>query len=72
MDGSDVFEFVSIAVESPNTNNSLCICTLYCPTASHTSFFYKLYTSLRMLGPHNFSSFVLLGDFNVNLPDLMR
>ena len=38
MDGSDVFEFVSITVESPNTNNSLCICTLYRPPASHTSF----------------------------------
>ena len=53
-------EFVSI-VSQP----SFCLCLFYRPPSSPVSVFDNLCTTLQIVNPADFSSFLLIGDFNV-------
>ena len=59
-------EFLSISVLSHSSFCKLCLCLFYRPPSSHVSIFDNLFHTLQILNPAKFSSFLLLGDFNVN------
>ena len=42
------------------------MCLFYRPTSSPVSIFDNFYTTLQILNPTKFHSFVIIGDFNVN------
>lgn len=44
-----------------------CISVLYRPLSSTVSFFNTFSTALLFLRPHHFSTFTLVGDFNINM-----
>ena len=46
--------------------NTFSICLFYRPPSSSVSIFDNLCTTLQMVNPAQFSTFLLLGDFNVN------
>ena len=43
------------------------VCLFYHPPSSPVSVFYNLCTTLQIINPADFSSFLLIGDFNVNI-----
>ena len=60
-------EFLSISVTSPFLNSILCICLFYRPPSSSVCIFDHLLYTLQLLNPTGyFSTFLLMGDFNVN------
>ena len=59
-------EFLSISVTSPFLNSVLCICLFYRPPSSSVCIFDHLLYTLQLLNPFYFSTFLLMGDFNVN------
>ena len=60
------FEFLSISVTSPFLNSVLCICLFYRPPSSSVCILDHLLYTLQLLNPFYFSTFLLMGDFNVN------
>ena len=65
-DANDL-EFIALSVSSGITNTvKHCVSVLYRPPSAPVSFFDNFYNTLLSLSPHQFSSFVLIGDFNVN------
>ena len=64
--GHSELELMSISISSPHSPGNHCISVLYRPPSSTVSFFDHLSSSLHKLSPHSFSSFVLIGDFNIN------
>ena len=63
---SDGLELLSISVSSNHSSGKHCISVLYRPPSSPVSFFDHLHSALQELSPHSYSSFVLIGDFNIN------
>ena len=63
---SDGLELLSISVSSNHSSGKHCISVLYRPPSSSVSFFDNLHSALQELSPHSYSSFVLIGDFNIN------
>ena len=59
--GPFALEFISI-VSQP----SFCLCLFYRPPSSPVSVFDNLCTTLHIVNSADFSSFLLIGDFNVN------
>ena len=59
-------EFLALSVTSVSVSNKFCICLFYRPPSSPVSIFDNLCTTLQMVNPTQFSTFLLLGDFNVN------
>ncbi len=65
--GSHNLEFLALSVTSMSVATKFCICLFYRPHASSpVSIFDNLCTTLQMFNPAQFSTFLLLGDFNVN------
>ena len=59
-------EMIAISVSPICGSSKHCVSVLYRPPSSPTSFFDYFSTALHSLSPHCFSSFVLVGDFNIN------
>ena len=59
-------EMIAIFVSPICGSSKHCVSVLYRPPSSPTSFFDYFSTTLHSLSPHCFSSFVLVGDFNIN------
>ena len=59
-------EFLALLLKSGAIGNSFCICLFYRPPSSPVSIFDNLCTTLQVVNPVQFSTFLLLGDFNVN------
>ena len=57
-------EFLALSVST--ISNKFCICVFYRPPSSPVSIFDNLCTTLQMINPAYFSTFLLLGDFNVD------
>ena len=66
-DGSPDLEFISVSISSGFYSEKLCLCLIYRPPSSPVSIFDDLCMSLFLLNPNQFSNFLLIGDFNVNL-----
>ena len=66
--GPHNLEFIALSVTSAlvATCNKLCICLFYRPPSSPVSIFDNLCITLQMVNPPQFSTFLLLGDFNLN------
>ena len=64
--GANDLEFLSLSLTSSGSLSKHCVSVLYRPPSSPVSFFDNLCTTLQFLSPHRFSSFVLVGDFNIN------
>ena len=64
--GPHNLEFLALSVTSVSVSNKFCICLFYRPPSSPVSIFDNLCTTLQMVNPAQFSTFLLLGDFNVN------
>ena len=64
--GPHNLEFLSISVTNVFLNHTSCICLFYRPPASPVSIFDNLITTIQLVHPVKFSTFILLGDFNVN------
>ena len=56
----------AISVSTKHVNHTSCICLFYRPPSSPVSIFDNLCTTVQLAHPVKFSSFILLGDFNVN------
>ena len=66
-DGSPDLEFLSVSILSGLYSEKLCLCLLYRPPLSPVSIFENLCRSLFLSNPNQFSNFLLIGDFSVNL-----
>ena len=66
--GPHNLEFLALSVTrtSVSVSNKFCICLFYRPPSSPAFIFDNLCTTLQMVNPAQFSTFILLGDFNVN------
>ena len=67
--GCNDLEFIALSVRSCHSSAKHCICVLYRPPSSPISFFDNFCSTLSSLSPHSYSSFVLLGDFNIDFSD---
>ena len=65
LEGSEL-EFLALSISSP-CDVKHCVSLLYRPPSAPVSFFDKLFTILHELAPFRFASFVLIGDFNVDI-----
>ena len=63
--GPHNLEFLALSVTSALVANKFCICLFYRPPSSCVSIFDNRCTTLQMVNPAQFSTFLLLGDFNV-------
>ena len=59
-------EFLALSITPISVSNKFCICLFYRPPSSSVSIFDNLCTTLQMVNPAQFCTFLLLGDFNVN------
>ena len=59
-------EFLSLSIVSQYSLNRFCLCLFYRPPSSPVSNSDNLCTTPQIVNPAKFSTFVLLGDFNVN------
>ena len=59
-------EFLALSITPISVSNKFCICLFYRPPSSSVSIFDNLCTTLQMVNPAQFSTFLLLGDFNIN------
>ena len=64
--GPNDLEFLSLSISSPCNCFKHCISVLYRSPSFPVSFFDNFCTTLQFLSPHRFTSFVLVGDFNIN------
>ena len=64
--GPHNLEFLAISVASNCINFTTCVCLFYRPPSSPVSIFDDLCTTIYSANPRKFSTFILLGDFNVN------
>ena len=64
--GQNNLEFLSLSIRLSSSVYKHCVSVLYRPPSSPVSFFDNLCTTLQHLSPHFFTSFVLVGDFNIN------
>ena len=64
--GSFDLELIVLSVSLPQSSTKHCISVLYRPPSSPVSFFDNFCNMLHSVSPHRFSSFVLVGDFNIN------
>ena len=64
--GANDYEFLSLSITSVSSLCKHCVSVLYRPPFTPVSFFDNLCTTLQFLSPHRFTSFVLVGDFNIN------
>ena len=65
LEGSEL-EFLALSISSP-CDVKHCVSLLYRPPSAPVSSFDKLFTILHELAPFRFASFVLIGDFNVDI-----
>ena len=63
--GANDLEFLSLSLTSSGSLSKHCVSVLYRPPSSPVSFFDNVCTTPQFLSPHRFSSFVLVGDFNL-------
>ena len=63
--GPHNLEFLALSVTSVSVSNKFCICLFYRPPSSPVTIFDNLCTTLQMVNPAQFSTFLMLGDFNV-------
>ena len=59
-------EFLALSVSAASVSHKFCICLFYRPPSSPVSIFDNLCITLQMINPAYFSTFLLLGDFNVD------
>ena len=64
--GPHNLEFLALSVTSTSVANKFCFCLFYRPLSSHVSIFDNLCTTLQIVNQAQFSTFHLLGDFNIN------
>ena len=64
--GPHNLEFLALSVAPNSINYTICICLFYRPPSSLVSIFDDLCTTIYLAIPRRFSTFILLGDFNVN------
>ena len=64
--GPNNLEFLSLSIRSSCSVFKHCVSVLYRPPSSPVSFFDNFCTALQHLSPHLFTSFVLIGDFNID------
>lgn len=64
--GPHNLEFLALSVAPNGINFTTCICLFYRPPSSLASIFDDLCTTIYLANPCRFSTFILLGDFNVN------
>ena len=62
--GAFSLEFLALSVST--ASNKFCICGFYRPASSPVSIFDHLCITLQMINPAYLSTFLLLGDFNVD------
>ena len=62
----ELLEFLALSVAPNSINYTICICLFYRPPSSLVSIFDDLCTTIYLANPRRFSTFILLGDFNVN------
>ena len=58
-------ELLAISVNSPCSSHKFCIALFYRPPSSDVQIFSHLFSFLESLSPSQFSTFLLLGDFNI-------
>ena len=61
-----VIDISYVLFKDKHVNHTSCICLFYRPPSSPVSIFDNLCTTVQLAHPVKFSSFILLGDFNVN------
>jgi len=66
MVGPSNLEFLSISVTSPYSTHKHCISVFYRPPSSSPAIFDNVFTVIQQLNLSSFSSFVLIGDFNID------
>ena len=66
LSGPNELEFLAVSLCTSNTNRKHCVALLYRPPSCPVSFFDNFCSALHFLNPSQFSSFVLLGDFNID------
>ena len=66
LSGPNELEFLAVSLCTPNSNRKHCVALLYRPPSSPVSFFDNFCSALHFLNPSQFSSFVHLGDFNID------
>ena len=59
-------EFIALSINSRQHNVKHCFSVLYRPPSSPVSSFDNFGNMLHNLSPHSFTSFVLVGDFNID------
>lgn len=59
-------ELLAISVNSPCSSHKFCIALFYRPPSSDVQIFCHLLSFLESLSPSQFSTFLLLGDFNID------
>ena len=59
-------ELLAISVNSPCSSHKFCIALFYRPPSSDVQIFSQLFSFLESLSPTQFSTFLLLGDFNID------
>ena len=64
--GPHGLEFLSLSIVLQPLFTKFCLCLFYRPPSSSVSIFDNLCTTLQIVNPAIFSTFVFLGDFNVN------
>ena len=64
--GPNNLKFLSLSIRPFCSAFKHCVSVLYRPPSSSVSFFDNFCTTLQHLSPHLFTSFVLVGDFNIN------
>ena len=63
--GPHNLEFLAVLLYNHLSPN-ICVSLFYCPPSSTVSVFENLFYTLQALNPFYFSTFLLLGNFNVN------
>ena len=64
--GPNELELLAISISSTHSSVKHCISVLYRPPSSAVTFFDNLCTAIQSISPNHFTSFVLIGDFNIN------
>ena len=64
--GPNNLEFIALSISPVFSNVKHCVSVLYRPPSSPVSFFDDFCNTLQHLSPHLFTSFMIVGDFNIN------
>ena len=63
--GPNNLEFIALSISPVFSNVKHCVSVLYLPPSSPVSFFDDFCNTLQHLSPHLFTSFMVVGDFNI-------